>query len=419
MIREQPSIGRYRLAPLDVPPPSPAAAAVVEAVDTLATDPDAAGDPRGNGGTAGADLLALLRAQAQLSAAIAARTAAFDSADASVVFGLQYTSSFLTSYTLLDGRTTTRLRHVGLDVTGRLAAVGQAWAAGRIGEAHVGVIRTADRRLAGRISRDPEAQATILGYAEGHTPAELQRFLRVLIDQYTSDGSDAEDTAAHARRCLDVSPRLDGWAIDGFLDPVAGSRLSAFLAEYATKCSPDDNRSPGQRRADALIEALDLAAGSPGCSPAVQVALTATADQLAQHTRLDLPGGQSVAGGLAGALTCSAGVDLMVVRLLADGRQVPLRMGRAARLASAAQRRALALRDRGCIHHGCTRPPRRCHAHHITEWENGGITDLSNLALLCPFHHAMLHLGRFRIVADPDHPGCFICVYPDRHTQAA
>ncbi|MCU1370814.1 MAG: hypothetical protein JWO77_2008, partial [Ilumatobacteraceae bacterium] len=31
--------------------------------------------------------------------------------------------------------------------------------------------------------------------------------------------------------------------------------------------------------------------------------------------------------------------------------------------------------------------------HHIRRWRNGGNTDLTNLALLCPHHHRLIHHG--------------------------
>ena len=36
-------------------------------------------------------------------------------------------------------------------------------------------------------------------------------------------------------------------------------------------------------------------------------------------------------------------------------------------------------------------------AHHIRHWANGGETKLSNLALLCRFHHRQVHEGRVAI----------------------
>ncbi len=77
--------------------------------------------------------------------------------------------------------------------------------------------------------------------------------------------------------------------------------------------------------------------------------------------------------------------------LLVDGHQIPLALGRAVRLITPAQRRALAVRDRGCVFPGCDRPPGWCDAHHIRPYEAGGATDLSNLALLCRHHHGVTH----------------------------
>jgi hypothetical protein len=62
-----------------------------------------------------------------------------------------------------------------------------------------------------------------------------------------------------------------------------------------------------------------------------------------------------------------------------------------------AQRRALAVRDGGCVGPGCTAPPSWCHAHHVIEWEHGGPTDIDNGALLCAFHHHRLHSGGFQL----------------------
>jgi hypothetical protein len=73
-----------------------------------------------------------------------------------------------------------------------------------------------------------------------------------------------------------------------------------------------------------------------------------------------------------------------------DGR--PIDCDPAARLASPIQRLALAYRDRHCAHPGCTRPTSwALHAHHRTAYANLGPTTLSNLTLLCPEHHTLIH----------------------------
>jgi hypothetical protein len=74
-----------------------------------------------------------------------------------------------------------------------------------------------------------------------------------------------------------------------------------------------------------------------------------------------------------------------------------LAVERAQRLANAAQRKALALRDRGCIIPGCHIPPDQCQPHHVTDWARSGRTDLENMALLCWPHHRQVELHQWLI----------------------
>jgi hypothetical protein len=63
---------------------------------------------------------------------------------------------------------------------------------------------------------------------------------------------------------------------------------------------------------------------------------------------------------------------------------------------SAALRRALHSRDRGCRFPGCDQR-RFVDAHHVRHWAHGGHTKLSNLLLLCRHHHRLIHEGGYRI----------------------
>ncbi|MGH3622682.1 MAG: HNH endonuclease signature motif containing protein, partial [Sciscionella sp.] len=69
----------------------------------------------------------------------------------------------------------------------------------------------------------------------------------------------------------------------------------------------------------------------------------------------------------------------------------PLDLGRGHRLITLALRRALILRDRGCVFPNCERPARWCDGHHIVPWFHGGATDITNCALLCRTHHTLMH----------------------------
>jgi hypothetical protein len=93
--------------------------------------------------------------------------------------------------------------------------------------------------------------------------------------------------------------------------------------------------------------------------------------------------------------------DGQVTRIVLGPDGVPLDHGRSRRLVSPAQRRALEVRDRGCVFTGCSAPTWWCEAHHLLEWALGGDTDLDNLALLCERHHTQVDHG-FRIQRQPD-----------------
>jgi hypothetical protein len=90
-------------------------------------------------------------------------------------------------------------------------------------------------------------------------------------------------------------------------------------------------------------------------------------------------------------LTCDATCEVWFER---DGQ--PIGAGRATRTISRRLRRALEYRHRTCAVPGCG-ATRGLHAHHIRHWEDGGPTDLTNLVLVCPYHHQLHHRGAITI----------------------
>src|SRR5690606_37005564 len=87
------------------------------------------------------------------------------------------------------------------------------------------------------------------------------------------------------------------------------------------------------------------------------------------------------------------------VVLVEDEEGEPLSVGRKSRIVTAAIKRALWARDKGCRFPGCGRT-RFVDAHHIVHWSTGGETALSNLMLLCSQHHRLVHEGGFRTEKD-------------------
>lgn len=89
--------------------------------------------------------------------------------------------------------------------------------------------------------------------------------------------------------------------------------------------------------------------------------------------------------------------DTGMIECTLDANGNPLYLGREARLYSAKQKIALAMRDGGCRIPGCDRPSHYCEAHHIDEYARGGKTDVDRGILLCAFHHLNLHHHGWRI----------------------
>jgi hypothetical protein len=95
-------------------------------------------------------------------------------------------------------------------------------------------------------------------------------------------------------------------------------------------------------------------------------------------------------------LTCDATCEVWFQR---HGQ--PIGAGRATRLINRRLRRALEYRHPTCAVPGCG-ATRGLHAHHIRHWEDGGPTELTNLVLVCPYHHRLHHRGVITITGPAD-----------------
>ncbi|TFC69226.1 MULTISPECIES: HNH endonuclease signature motif containing protein [unclassified Cryobacterium] len=150
-----------------------------------------------------------------------------------------------------------------------------------------------------------------------------------------------------------------------------------------------DERDGGQKRADILRGILVQVAQDPrtptmgGMPPTVMVHVNAT----------DLINGVGVGwiDGVEGPIpmkTINQMVDNGGFRpILFGGTGAVLALGDTVRCFTPLQRRAITARDGGCIIPGCTCPPQWTEVHHVTPWQHGGPTNVSNGVLLCWRHH--------------------------------
>ncbi|MEU8161355.1 DUF222 domain-containing protein [Micromonospora parva] len=209
---------------------------------------------------------------------------------------------------------------------------------------------------------------------------------------------------AEARRHVTLSEQQNGQVrLSGNLDTETASLLREAIDPLCAPAGEHDDRSPGQRRADALGEICRLALrtgqlpDNGGDRP--QLVVTVSLNELVNGVRAGtLETGTRLTPGAVRRLACDAGVLPAVL----DGNSQVLDVGRQRRLFTGPLRRALVLRDGGCAFPGCDRPPRWCDGHHIRHWADGGVTALGNAVLLCGYHHRLIHRGDWtvRIAAD-------------------
>lgn len=190
----------------------------------------------------------------------------------------------------------------------------------------------------------------------------------------------------------DVSAERSGPEIDpdrdGYQDPDPA-------ADFTPSVPPTTLR---QRRADALVAMAEsyLRHGPAGLSGGErqQIVVHVDAATLAgrEPGRCELEDGPALAAETVRRLAC----DASRVTVIEDERGQPLDIGRRTRTIPPAIGRALRARDRGCRFPGCCNT-RFVDGHHIRHWADGGATRLSNLVLLCRFHHRQVHEGNIQV----------------------
>jgi hypothetical protein len=163
-------------------------------------------------------------------------------------------------------------------------------------------------------------------------------------------------------------------------------------------------RTNPQLMHDVLASALGAAArvadqrSLAGNSPTVLVAVRQS----------DLANGRGTAAAFTGdAFGAPAAISIDAARQLAcagavqrvalDDLGAVVGLGSAERCFTGQQRRAIALRDGGCVIPGCHVPASWCEVHHVTPHAAEGDTHVDNGCLLCWFHHRTIETSGWDI----------------------
>jgi hypothetical protein len=322
--------------------------------------------------------------------------------------GLKSMKSWLRTHTRLSGAAITGLVKQGR-ACAQLPAVEAAFLAGDLTPDQVDTIaviaapENADRAVAQGVDLAVVADA-LVAVATTQPYPKLQAAVGHYLARLDPDGREPDPTE---QRALTLVQHPDGAVtLGGALDQHGGETvMTALEATAAASRCAGDTRTRAQRMADALVQICANALAT-GTAPQLR---TVPAQLLVMIDEADLldPGNDPAAGSTGtGALVSTArarriACDSQVSRIVFGPGSVPTDLGRAQRVVSPAQRRALDARDRTCVFAGCEAPNWWCDAHHVLEWMFDGPTDLENLGLLCERHHTKVHHG-FRIERQPD-----------------
>lgn len=289
-------------------------------------------------------------------------------------------------------------------------------------------------------------EASLLDLALAGTCTHVERVVRAWrrVDRVQAE---QETEAKHLQRQLSTWVDDDGMVVvRGRLTPEVGAvvqraieaaadRLFRETAHASTGDAMTEALTPAQRRADALglLAESALAAhfdggtagdryqvvlhvSTPGsgnrtpesgvdqAAPAATPLSAAASDAFDGALEVD-HGAVYVSMETSKRLACDA--SLVHMRHDADG--AVLGGTRKTRTIPPSIRRALAARDTSCRFPGCT--SRRCDAHHVEHWSDGGATCLDNLVLLCRRHHRAVHEGGFGVFVGRD--GALTFLRPD------
>ena len=381
-------------------------------VRLIATDPGS-----GSGDAGQVDVVRRLTAMASRLAAVKLAVVAQVEARSAArrVTGATSTAAWLRADGMSAGAASRQVALAGS--LGRHEATRSALASGHINPEQAHVITEALDRLSDAVADSDKdtVETRLLSDAARLDPGQLRKQAMAAAARVDPTGSGdlaGQEKAAKARRDLTMWRGTDGLHhLRAVLDTEAAATLTVALDPLAAptpagRGGSKDTRTPGRRRADALVEMArraltsDQLPTSGGLRP--QVVVTMTLDQL----RSELGGSAQVAAStvrepMSAAAARGIACDAAIIPAVLDGHSEILDWGRAVRTATPAQRRALALRDQGCTFPCCDRPPEWCQAHHLVPWQRGGATNINAMTLVCDTDHDTAHRDGWTATHDP------------------
>ncbi len=313
-------------------------------------------------------------------------------------------SSWLQARSNLGKHAAEEIRALGRDGE-RLPVMAAALADGDVTPAHVQVLASATRRL------DPERVAAdekmLTDLAREFDPKTFRMLVQRWVAVAFPDRHERDTEKQYESRWVRLAETIGGMvSINGMLDPETARPLLLAMDALAKKAGASDDRTQGQRNADAIADLARIAINADqlpvtgGSRPTVNVTVreeTLRGFPCPTHNPAVYDDGTPLPISRMHQTCC----DARYARVVLGPNGELLDLGRTTRDVSPAQRRALHHLDGGCRAGNCTKPAHATDAHHIRYWRFGGRTDLANLVLLCDFHHYLIHTLGWTLDMDP------------------
>lgn len=301
-----------------------------------------------------------------------------------------------------------------------LPALGEAVAAGRVGEDHLRVILAVMRRLPSCVTgaERGEVEASLVAEAVQNDAEIVKAAGRTIEAIFNPDGDFNEADRARRRGVTIGAQGPDGMSrVGGYIDPETRCYWEAATAAVRPgRHRPDgsmedlpDTRSAAQRCHDGLKLGLKAGIASGGLGQhrgmAVTVIARTTLAELNQaaHAVVDpavaMPGPARTGGDTVVPMRDLIRMATDAIHYLAvfdDHSERPLYLARQKRIASADQRIICYARDGGCTRPHCTAPGYHCEVHHAVDWAAGGRTDADLLYFACGPDHKKVTDGLWR-----------------------
>ena len=291
-----------------------------------------------------------------------------------------------------------------------------AYRAGEINSRHVDLVASCNRKWRNNTFADSEAVLVNLCRTPFYGVA--YRGIEYWKQCADLDAADRDADTVHKSRRLSASVTWRGTvAIDGLLDPLGGEIFKTELDRLCEQLRLEDlrdgaERTPQQRRADAVVEMAMRSAAAPADGLRPRPLLTVTIGIDPFNHLCQTAAGTVIAPGLLLPYLPEADIE----RIVYDPTNRNISASRRSRF-SAAVRRIIEIRDQRCQHPGCDEPAVRCDADHIVPRSHGGITCLCNGQLLCAYHNRIYKMAndkaarRRQATAGGTHP----CPHPEHH----